>query len=84
MGKLFVIPWERQATQLDAWCYRSCGKAIVGLVDVDVGGRHAPFAACRHEDCPHRDADMAEAVGEINGDTVHPRRLFPLKAGADK
>ena len=64
--------FAKQRELIDKHCYGDCGKAIIGaMYDPEIG----ELVPCRHEKCPHLDAEMPEPFGTINGEDLIMRKL---------
>jgi len=66
---LYVVPFEPQKEQIDKWCYGSCGKAIVGMIDLGV----CHGVTCRNVDCPHVEKEESDSA-----DPIILRKLKPV------
>ncbi len=69
-GLLFLVPGQK--IQIDKHCFGNCGKIQVGAIEDDQLG---PMFACLQTDCPHKDTDMKNSIGDVDGDPVHIRKL---------
>lgn len=47
---LWALPSQRPA--IDAYCFGSCGKIIVGAIEILLGDTAATALLCREMDCP--------------------------------
>jgi hypothetical protein len=71
-GLIWGIPDQEKI--IDAHCFKTCGKIIVGgITDKELGA----LMVCRtpKDQCPHLDKEMDEPFGEVNGEPVFIRKL---------
>ena len=59
MRKLFAIV---QSPQIKAWCWGSCGKGLIGSINLCEG---VDAIACAQAECPHLDKDDTEPGGTV-------------------
>ncbi len=59
MRKLFAIV---QKEQMHAWCWGTCGKGLIGSIEIAPGLAAIPCAQPA-EGCPHLDKDDTEPFG---------------------
>ncbi len=73
-GLLFTIP--EQEKMINKHCFGDCGKIIcAGLDDKDLG----PMFPCRIKDCPHKEQDTDDSIGDVDGDPIFLRKLKEIK-----
>ena len=74
-GVVFGIPAQKAI--IDAACFGTCGKIIVGGIEgMDGVG---PMFPCRQPaaKCPQFDKEMDEPIGYVMGDPLFVRKLKP-------
>jgi hypothetical protein len=73
---IFAIVFPIQEAQIAAWCWGSCGKGLVGMIEL------GPYVAigCREEVCPHVEKQATESCGtlEREDEPVFLRKLLPV------
>ncbi len=69
-----VIGIPSQMEIINAHCFKSCGKIIVGGINDEMTGG---LMVCRtpKEECPRIDKEMDTAYGEVMGDPIFIRKL---------
>jgi hypothetical protein len=71
-GLVYGIPG--QAKIIDEYCFKKCGKIIVGGMTHELVG---PLMICRtpKKQCPQFNREMDDPCGEVMGDPVYIRKL---------
>lgn len=75
MAKLYAVPCVPFQPFAADLCWGSCGKGIVGAIDIPMGNGGIACIACRQDDCPHLDRQMDDSMGDVNGEPVYLRKL---------
>ena len=77
MGNLYAILYDEptQKPIVEQVCFGSCGKIIVGQLDIPLDGGILVALACRQDACPALDKQMDEPCASLNGDPVYLRKL---------
>lgn len=76
---IYAVSPSAQKEQIDKWCFKECGKIIVGgLIICD-----ALFLPCREKNCPHMEKEMflKERVIQLEDkqEDVTIRKLKPFE-----
>ncbi len=77
---LFDHPTQKGA--IDKYCFRECGKIIVGAITDEQFGA---MMVCRTDadKCPCLEKEMDEPFGDVNGENVYLRKLKHITEGRD-
>jgi len=78
-GKLYLVSLDIQSKEVNEFCFRKCGKILVGGVDLD-GLACLP---CNTDECPFLEKQMeAEPItfDEIVYNDVYLRKLVPFSS----
>ena len=72
---LFDMPSQKPA--IEAYCFGSCGKIIVGALEIPLDDGILMTLLCRAAQCPALDRQMDEPIGELpeTGELVYLRKL---------
>ena len=66
-----------QKPTIEKYCFGSCGKIIVGAIEIPMDDRVLMALPCREAQCPALDRQMEEPIGELpeTGELVYLRKL---------
>ena len=72
---LFDMPSQKPT--IERYCFGSCGKIIVGVIEIPMNDMALMALACREIQCPALDRQMEEPIGELpeTGEPVYLRKL---------
>ena len=80
MLKIFLLSFDLQRDEIEAFCFRACGKVSIGSVSIQLseGLPEMYFLPCRHPTCPHLEREMDEPSAETKDGQFFLRKLKPL------
>ena len=72
---LYDMPSQKPA--IEQYCFGSCGKIIVGTIEIPMDDWILMALPCREAQCPALDRQMEEPIGELpeTGEPVYLRKL---------
>lgn len=72
-----LVGMPSQKPAIDAYCFGSCGKIIVGAIEIPMDDWVLMALPCRETQCPALDRQMEEPIGTLpeTGEPVYLRKL---------
>ena len=71
---IYAVSLMIQEKEVTAYCFGSCGKILIGGIDM---GEYGPFVPCKKEACPHEDK-TTPVIGQVDDIDVCIRKLKQL------
>ena len=80
MQKTFLVSFDLQRDEIEAFCFRECGKISIGSVSLEIyeGLPEMYFLPCNHSVCPYLDRQVDEPCAEVDNVQFHLRKLSSL------
>ena len=70
---IYAVSPVIQEKEVDQYCFKECGKIIIGGIDMKEWG---PFCPCKTESCPFEE-DRTSVMGQVFNEDVCVRKLKP-------